>query len=100
MKTNLGQLRVDLKLTQEGMARRLKVSKSTYTNWEYELRTMSVKTALRIADELDVTLDYLFCRTPDKKSLSKALDGLSAESIQDVYEFIDLKKLKEDTDGH
>lgn len=53
------QLREKLNMTQEELAKSLKVSRGAVSMWEIDHRTPDIHILQRIADFFDVSLDYL-----------------------------------------
>ena len=56
---NLKKLRKNLGLTQEEIASKLCLARSTYRNYENNEREPNIETLIKIADYFDVSLDYL-----------------------------------------
>lgn len=46
--------RIDKRLTQEELATKLNVNRSTYANWEQGLRKIDVDTVMKICQILDI----------------------------------------------
>lgn len=60
--TRLRSVRTLRKLTQQNMADALDISLNGYQKYEQAERSPSLDCLVRIADILDVSLDYLLCR--------------------------------------
>lgn len=84
---NLKKLRKNLGLTQEEVATKLCLARSTYRNYENNEREPNIETLIKIADYFDVSLDYLCGRqnknllfidslTPQKKELINLIKEL------------------------
>lgn len=58
----LRSTRVSKHLTQQAMADYLEISLNGYQKYEQAERQPSLDCLVRIADRLDVSLDYLLCR--------------------------------------
>lgn len=58
----LKELRQKKGLTQQEIADLLHVNRVTYTNWEKGNREPNFETIIKIADLLEVSLDWLFGR--------------------------------------
>ena len=58
----LRELREKKNLTQTALAKDLKVSNTTISNWEAGYRQPDLETLIRIANYFDVSLDYLLGR--------------------------------------
>jgi transcriptional regulator with XRE-family HTH domain len=66
MGARLRELRRAADLSQARLATAAGVSQRSVQNWEYGKRTFDIESAIRLADALGVTLDYLVGRTPPK----------------------------------
>ena len=64
----LREMRKKKKFTQQNMADLLQISLNSYQKYEQAERCPSFDTLVKIADILDVSLDYLFCRDSFIKS--------------------------------
>ena len=60
--SRLRSVRMHRKLTQQKMADLLSVSLNAYQKYEQRERAPSLETLVRIADELNVSIDYLLGR--------------------------------------
>lgn len=58
----LKQLRFEKGLTQKEVADLVHVNRVTYTNWERGKREPNFENLVKLADLLDVSLDWLFGR--------------------------------------
>lgn len=58
----LRQSRMNKKMTQQKMADTLEMSLNAYQKYEQAEREPSLETLVKIADLLDVSIDYLLCR--------------------------------------
>ena len=58
----LRELREKKNLTQTALAKDLKVSNTTISNWEAGYRQPDLDSLIRLANYFDVSLDYLFGR--------------------------------------
>lgn len=58
----LKELRLKKGLTQQEIADLVHVNRVTYTNWEKGKREPSFENIVKLADLLDVSLDWLFGR--------------------------------------
>lgn len=64
------QLRAEAKMTQEDLARELRVSKGAVGNWETGIRRPDPETLDEIADLFNVDMDYLLGRTNERPEVS------------------------------
>ncbi|KXT83509.1 transcriptional regulator, Cro/CI family [Streptococcus oralis] len=58
----LKELRLKKGLTQTELGEKVGVKQSTFTNWENGKREPSFENLIKLADLLDVSLDWLFGR--------------------------------------
>ncbi|MBQ8264006.1 MAG: helix-turn-helix transcriptional regulator [Oscillospiraceae bacterium] len=58
----LRSVRIEKKITQERLAEACSIALRTYQCYEQGVRKPSFDILVRLADELDVSLDYLLCR--------------------------------------
>lgn len=58
----LKELRLKKRLTQIELGEKVGVKQSTFTNWENGKREPNFETLLKLADSLEVSLDWLFGR--------------------------------------
>lgn len=70
----LREMRKKKKFTQQNMADLLQFSLNSYQKYEQAERCPSFDTLVKIADILDVSLDYLFCRDSFIKSREVSSD--------------------------
>ncbi|EAC4797930.1 helix-turn-helix transcriptional regulator, partial [Listeria monocytogenes] len=85
---NLMKLRKANNLTQEELAKKLGVARTTYSSYEQNRRMPDIDVQNKIADLFEVSLDYLHGRT-DKKNYWE-LTGKDERSIQrDLQKMID-----------
>jgi Predicted transcriptional regulators len=66
--------RLKMKLYQQDLADKLKVSKQAVSHWETGQRTPDAVTLKGLADLFNVTTDYLLCRTDNPNELKQAKD--------------------------
>ena len=67
----LREMRMNRKLTHQNLADSLNMALRSYPHYEQGTREPSFDMLLRIADALDVSLDYLFGRSDDPNSHRK-----------------------------
>jgi repressor LexA len=72
-------LRLEADLTQKELADRLSMPLSTYSGYEIDKREPDIETIKLIAAYFDVTTDYLFGRSNDKR-------GVSLETLEKMLE--------------
>lgn len=58
----LRYMRMEKEITQQRMADMLDISLNAYQKYEQAERSPSLETLIKIADILDVSIDYLLCR--------------------------------------
>lgn len=63
---NIRSIREDNDMTQQQMAEMLNISQNTYSQYETGKIEWTASTLIKIADYLDVSLDYLLDRTKNK----------------------------------
>lgn len=64
------QLRVESHLTQEDLARELRVSKGAVGNWETGIRRPGAETLEEMSDIFNVNMDYLLGRSDNRPEYS------------------------------
>lgn len=104
------QLRNEKSLTQEELANLIGVSRASLGMYEIDKREPDKTVLNKLADFFEVSVDYLFGRTNirssqrETKAETKAFhnldaSGLPEEAIRQVEEYIELIKLKYNSDG-
>jgi len=88
-------LRKKKKLTQEQLAEQVGISAKELSEYEGDAASPPLNTAVRIADILDTSLDFLACRVDDQPSLqllkwSAEIDDLSDSTKEVLFEAIDV----------
>ncbi len=92
----VGQLRKRLKWSQDELAKRIGTSGAIVGRYEREEIKPSVEVAAKIADALEVTIDYLTGRTEkiilDKKMLKRleSIENLPKDDKEKIFYFIDV----------
>lgn len=86
MGTKLKQLRLNRKLTQEEVATRVNITRSTVSNYERGRRTPHLKDLQKLADVFGVGLDYFGISPKDEafELLSKAKELFMDEKISSL----------------
>lgn len=92
-------LREEKQLTQNDIARLLKITIPAYSYYENGKRDMSPETIIKLADYFSVSTDYLLGKS-DKRNVEeefefayhKEMEGLTDEEIADALRFY--KKIK------
>lgn len=77
----LKELRGERKLTRGDLADRLKVSYSTVSKYETNVRFPDKETLILLADFFDVSLDYLLCRSNIRETSEKLRNGKKAHPL-------------------
>ncbi|MCL6600286.1 MAG: helix-turn-helix domain-containing protein [Alicyclobacillus macrosporangiidus] len=75
----LSSLRNKTKWTQEDVAKRLGIARTTYAMYEQGRREPDAETLSKLAELYDVTVDYLLGRTSDPKGTAVDPDPVSPE---------------------
>lgn len=88
----IATLRKKNKLTQEELAKKLQISRSSLSLYELDKREPDFDTLTKIADLFNVSLDYLMGRTDQPNFCYKSLDeqpkeDLPPEAIHEIEEF-------------
>ena len=102
----LKELRKSYKMTQNDLAKRIKVSQQTIGGWEIGRTEPSTELLTKMADLFDVSIDYLVGRTNKKHEdiltaahLDEDINKLSPEQRKAIYDFIEFQKQKIDEDN-
>ncbi len=72
MNLRLKDLREDKDLKQQDIANYLACSRSTYSNYEQEIRNVPLETLWKLADLYNTSVDYLIGRTDEIKPYPKS----------------------------
>lgn len=89
----ISELRKSNKMTQEALAKRIGVSRSTLAMWETQKAEPSFDLLVTIADYFGTSVDYVLCRTDDPSSKN----SLSVDDIKEKlsnYGVISISELK------
>jgi transcriptional regulator with XRE-family HTH domain len=89
-------LRKKKKLTQEQLAEQVGISAKELSEYESDAASPPLNVAIRIADILDTSLDFLACRVDEQPSLqllkwSAEIDDLSDSTKEVLFEAIDVQ---------
>ncbi len=71
MTIRLKEIREDKDLKQEEVATALGISQVVYSRYERGIRLMPIDKLDKLADFYDVSVDYLICRTDERKPYQK-----------------------------
>lgn len=71
LSTRLTTLRKELKLTQDELSKKLRISRSAYSHYESSLYEPSIAILVLLADFYNVSTDYLLGRTNIRKPYPK-----------------------------
>ncbi len=87
-------LRKKRKLSQEQLAKKLDIPVKDLAEYENDKVSPPLNVAVRLADILDTSLDFLVCRIDDQPSnlllkWSTEIDGLSDRSWEVLFEAMD-----------
>ena len=69
----LKDLREDNDLKQKNMAELLKIDQSNYSKYELEKINIPIDTLIALADYYDTSIDYILCRTDERKPYKKSI---------------------------
>ena len=105
MSNRIKKCRAALGYTQEEFSEKIGISVSSYTKIENAFQKPSLDTVIKIADKLNVSLDYIVYGSEDKKSSKientakflSLLEFLDNDKLQYISELTNrLSKIKED----
>ena len=85
----LKQLRLELNMKQSELANKIDVSPSTIGMYEQGRRTADQDTLIKIAEEFNVTIDYLLGRSDEPNTTSKNRKSDSEDEEKDIEKAID-----------
>lgn len=77
----LKDLRSELNLTQDDIAKKLKIPRGTYAHYELNKRQPDNDTLNRLADFFNVSIDYLFGRTESRSIKVEILEFDATEGL-------------------
>ncbi len=72
MTIRLKEIREDKDLKQEEVAKALGISQVVYSRYERGIRLMPIDKLDKLADFYGVSVDYLICRTDERKPYQKS----------------------------
>lgn len=99
MKNNrMASLRKERGMTQEVAAKRLKIARSTFANYENGIREPDNETLKQIADFYEVSIDYLLGRA-DERHIELSEDARKIIDSLDLSDEEIVKTLKLEIDG-
>ena len=104
VKLRLKELRKSRRLTQAQVSAGINCSVPTYSRYENGVRQPSLETLERLADFYEVSLDYLYGRTPPDEAALSSYERDMLESFRkaplsvqdDVVDFLNLKLSKKE----
>lgn len=88
----ISELRKDQGLTQDDLAIRLNVARSTVASWEININEPGAETIVQLADLFNVSCDYLLCRTKERSNLNLESKD-SKEFILNLFNFLKAYKI-------
>ncbi len=83
--TRLKALRQEKKLTQEKFANIFYLNKSSISKYEKDKNLPENQLLIKIADFFDVSVDYLLCRTSQKKLLPNNPTPTTTDELLNFY---------------
>lgn len=91
----LQELRFEKDLTQEQVARKLKITPGAYGHYEVERSLPDINMLSKLADFYSCSTDYILGRSKIKKpSTIESFDNLPIEAKNEINQFIDFIKNK------
>jgi len=87
---NLKEIRNKTKLTQNDLALKLNIARSTYNGYEQGISEPNIETLCKLADYYDVSLDYLVGRqykndigflSPEQKNIVYVIKQLNEKNL-------------------
>lgn len=69
----LKDIREDNDLLQKDIANFLNIDQSNYSKYELEKINIPIETLHKLADYYQTSIDYLLCRTDERKPYSKSI---------------------------
>ncbi|WP_079908237.1 helix-turn-helix transcriptional regulator [Paenibacillus sp. 32352] len=94
--SNLEKLRISNGWTQEEIAKKIGVARTTYTNYEAGKREPDIETAQKIADVCGVSVDYLLGKTNVTSEEAKELEGAPEAARPIIRSLARAKELDEE----
>ena len=86
----LRKLRVDFKLNQEELGKKIGVGKTTISQYESETRSPDTDTLQRLAEVFDVSTDYLLGRTEAPSSINySAPEWATSKDKRDIKRILE-----------
>lgn len=82
------EIRIAKKISQVELAKKLGVTKQSVSNWENDNIQPSVEMLSKIADELNVTTDYLLDRNVRRLLDVTGIPENVVQNLQELIEFI------------
>ncbi len=71
--TRLKEIREDKDYKQKEIANYLKVTQAQYSRYELGINVIPLENLCKLADLYNTSLDYLVCRTDEKKPYKKSI---------------------------
>ena len=100
----LRKLRTEKKVSQQIVAEYLNITKQAYSLYELGKREPDFETLLKLGEYFDVSIDYLLrgnTTEPKEEDIKFALfngsDGITDEMYDEVKQFAEMVKLREET---
>ncbi|MEG0297654.1 MAG: helix-turn-helix transcriptional regulator [Clostridium sp.] len=88
----ISELRKDQGLTQDDLAIKLNVARSTVASWEVNVNEPGAASIVEIADLFNVSCDYLLGRTKERNNLHLESND-SKEFILNLFNFLKAYKI-------
>lgn len=95
--TNFGdrlkKLRIEKELTQDNLAQKFSLNKSSISRYEKNLQMPEVQTLIYFADFFHVSVDYLLCRTDKQNTFSELKDIKNCNHVCNEDTICDVGKI-------
>ena len=96
-------LRRSAKMTQEDLGNKYDLNKATISGYENNSRKPDYNFLISLADDFEVSLDWLLGRTEKpivyfKSDIEKMMEGMTEKEKQEIYQYVQFIKIKSHLD--
>lgn len=96
-------LRKSAKMTQEELGDKYGLNKTTVSGYENESRKPDYNFLISLADDFEVSLDWLLGRVDKpvvygKSDIDKMMEGMTEKEKQEIYQYVQFIKIKSHLD--